>query len=265
GSGPAWAWEGGPNDRRPGPGSPLGPLAGAVRLPDPLEDLGQEDGVDPLPAVGDGDASHSVPPLEVDNDVATRRRELHRVRDEVRDHLLQAHRVTEHPTDQPVQPGLDVQVFGPDLVTEGIEGGPNDGGQINGASLDLEGAHDDARDIEEIADEACLGSDVALDHGQTVLQAPRLAGRAPEQTDPAEDRLERRAKLVGQHGQEFVLRAVGLGRLVVQTGVVEGDADLVGGDLDEADVGRVERGGDPAPQSPGNQGPTRDPDQGADE
>src|SRR5204863_9920406 len=79
-------------DREAGAAVPAG--AGAVRLPEPLEDVREEIRADALAGVADGEPGAVVDALERDADPPTARRELHRVRDQVPDDLLQALRVS---------------------------------------------------------------------------------------------------------------------------------------------------------------------------
>ena len=84
------------------------------------------------------------------------------------------------------------------------------------SALEMELAADDARDVEEVFDEPRLRAGVAVD----AFEGPRrLIGAARDglQKDlqPAEDRVERRAQLVRQRGEEFVFQAARPGQLVV--------------------------------------------------
>ena len=71
---------------------------------------------------------------------------------------------------------------------------------------------DDARDVEQISDE--LGLRSAL---RSIASRPRAAVapsiRLPQQGDPCEHGLERRAQLMREHAEELVLHPVGLARL----------------------------------------------------
>ena len=69
----------------------------------------------------------------------------------------------------------------------------------------------DAREVEEVVDDACLRERVALDDRETPLDECRL-GTALEDVRPAENRIERCAQLVGDGPQEGIFGAVGLFR-----------------------------------------------------
>ena len=77
------------------------------------------------------------------------------------------------------------------------------------------------RDIEQVVDELRLSPDVALER---VQRAALRLGRqhiGAQHMGPAEHRIERRAQLVRQRRDEFILGAVRFLRLLVETGVVE--------------------------------------------
>ena len=63
---------------------------------------------------------------------------------------------------------------------------------------------------------------VALDHLQAVARLARSSFSIAEQLRPAEDRVERRAQLVAERGEELVLDAVGLA-LLGEERVLDGD------------------------------------------
>src|SRR5262249_56306011 len=70
-----------------------------------------------------------------------------------------------------------------------------------------------ARDVEEVVDELGLGPDAALENADGPGSRRRVVATALQDADPREHRRERRAELVGQGGEEGVLRLVGPGGL----------------------------------------------------
>ena len=73
-------------------------------------------------------------------------------------------------------------------------------------------AGDDAGDIEQVVDELALALGAALDRRQAMLHFLRFDPSAHEQLRPAEDCIERRAKLVADGREKLVLQpARGLG------------------------------------------------------
>jgi len=75
----------------------------------------------------------------------------------------------------------------------------------------------DARDVEEVLDELRLGLGVALDHLEGVRRGVVVQPATPQQPGPAQHGRERRPELVGDVGEEIVLRAVRFLRLAVET------------------------------------------------
>ena len=92
-----------------------------------------------------------------------------------------------------------------------------DRGQVHRAHVEPQLAGDDARDVEDVLDELGLRARVALDgldgarHGRRVELA-----RSRSMWAQPDDRVERRAQLVGERGQELVLEPVRLLQPLVQ-------------------------------------------------
>ena len=70
-------------------------------------------------------------------------------------------------------------------------------------------AGDDARDVQQVADELGLQPRVPLDALERAGAALFVEARPEEQPRPSEDRGERGAELVREHREELVLRAIG--------------------------------------------------------
>src|SRR5690606_17504419 len=144
--------------------------------------------------------------LDGDGDPATRRRELERVADEVEDDLPQSLWVA--------QDGKGVLAVGRErdslllgLGAERFDRGFDELGEVEGPRLDRELAGHDARDVEELLDEAHLLPRVALDRLEAAAQGLRVEGAREKELRPAQDRLERRSQLVREHGEKLVLGA----------------------------------------------------------
>ena len=150
--------------------------------------------------------------------------------------------------------------------------GPRDGrGQVERLRAELDLPLGDPRDVEQVVDQAGELLRLPADHlagpGELLVGAGRLGD-----LHGAVDRGQGVAQLVGEHGEELVLAAVVLAELLVEPGVLDGDAGHLG-DLDEdrlvplgeGAVGLVEeldeahvppapadqRRGEPAPRAPG--------------
>src|SRR5690606_23328470 len=79
-----------PHDREPEAEPAVRARGGGVGLPEALEEPWQRRGADAGAVVADGEPDVAPGVRERDRDPAAARRELHRVRDEVPDHLLEA-------------------------------------------------------------------------------------------------------------------------------------------------------------------------------
>ena len=98
----------------------------------------------------------------------------------------------------------------------------------------------DARDVEQVADQARLCFRVAADDREAVTRSVGADAALLQHPRPAEDRVERRPQLVRQRGEELVLQAVGLMRGHVQPGIFDGDASAARNFLRERQIGGVE-------------------------
>ncbi len=91
-------------------------------------------------------------------------------------------------------------------------------GQLHRLAAKLHPAARDARDVEQIVDQADQVVDLALDDLALALAADTAQ---LHQLDAGQDGSQRVAQLVAEHGQKFVLAAVRLARLLVQARVVD--------------------------------------------
>src|SRR5690606_9797966 len=126
-----------------------------LELTEGLEDVRELVRGDALPGVLDGEDGVRAAALDGDGDPATRRRELERVADEVEDDLPQSLWVA--------QDGKGVLAVGRErdslllgLGAERFDRGFDELGEVEGPRLDRELAGHDARDVEELLDEAHL-------------------------------------------------------------------------------------------------------------
>ena len=144
-----------------------------------------------------------------------RRSELRGVLQQVGEHLRKARGVHVQNPVRPVQFDVQLEVAGIDGRTVGLDGAPDDGRQRRrlGAQLDLSGG--DARDIQQIVDEADHVAHLTLHHRAHALRESRLTLRALQQLDTGTNRNEWIAQLVGQHGNELILAAIGFAQLLL--------------------------------------------------
>ena len=104
---------------------------------------------------------------------------------------------------------MDADALGVGCRQHGGEGGLDDLGKVQPLDVEAEVAGDDAGDVEQVVDELGLGLRIPLDGREPLLQVLGVDLAGAEDLGPAEDGVERRAQLVRERGQEFVLHAVG--------------------------------------------------------
>ena len=93
-------------------------------------------------------------------------------------------------------------------LLHGLEGAVDGREQIERLDVDGELPGDDARDVEEVLDEARLRVRAALDDlHRAILQRP-VVGLAADQLRPTQDRAQRRSQIVRDGGEKGVLRAI---------------------------------------------------------
>ena len=174
------------------------PGGGGVGLAEAVEDLGEELGPDADAGVDDADLDVRVDPLQEDLDPAALGRELDGVGEEVPDDLLEAGGVAGDGPGERVEDLVDADALGLGRRHDGGEGGLDDVGEVEPLDVEAELAGDDAGDVEEVIDDAGLGLGIPLDGGEALLQVVGIDLAGAEDLGPAEDGVERRAKLVGE-------------------------------------------------------------------
>src|SRR5438067_753978 len=196
------------HDRQPEPQPPVRARARAVGLPEALEDVRQEVGRNPDARVTHADHGVMRVAREPDGDAPAARRELDGVGDEVPDDLLQPVAIAAHGTDAVVELALEGDLLRVGRRTDRVDGALDGRRQVDGRQLETQLAGDDARDLEEVLDEASLELRVALDHLERAGPGFRLEPAGAQEARPDEDGAERRPQLVRERGEELVLRAV---------------------------------------------------------
>jgi len=196
------------DDREPEPEAAVGAGARAVRLTEALEDVIDEGGLDALPAVAHGDLDGRGDARQPDLDAPATRSELHGVREEVPDHLLEARGVSDHVARAGIQDRRDAYVLRVRRGAHDVDRGLDHAHELHGHDVEPHLAGDDPRDVEEVLDELRLHGRVALDGLERLRPARFGDGVAAEEASPPEHRVERRAQLVGDGGEELVHRAI---------------------------------------------------------
>ena len=198
------------HDREPETEATVAPGDRAVGLAEPFEDVRQEAGIDALAGVPDDDARARLQALERDVHVAARRRELHRVRHQVGDHLLQPVRVSENRDARLGQRGREPHTPGFRGRQHEADRGVDRLGHLHRAARHAPLARDDPRDVEQVVDQLRLRPRALFDRAECDGGLVGAELSRAEHAGPREDRRERRPELVRDRGEEFVLRAARL-------------------------------------------------------
>ena len=134
--------------------APLGSGQRAVSLGEELEDVRQKLGPDPLPSVAYADHDFAISPLGTQADVASLFRILDRVREQIRDDLLQPRRVGVDPERAPVERDGDLVALGSEEVLNRIDGLIDRRRRLKTFLSQLDLALRHARDVEQVVDQA---------------------------------------------------------------------------------------------------------------
>ena len=140
-------------------------------------------------------------------DVASGRRELDGVGDQVRGDSLQLKRIA---CDQGVVPQLDVEpdLFGVGARRHACDGLVDDRRERQELTLHLAPSRHDLRDVEEVFDQPRLCPGVAFDGVERACARALRQMFCTQQPRPAQDGVEGSAQLVRHHRQELVLRRI---------------------------------------------------------
>src|SRR6266542_819049 len=183
----------------------------AIGLRKTIEDVGQELGADADARVFDRDRRVVALALQAHGHAAVARRELHRVRQQVPEHLLQAIAVPRNGIDI-VDLTVNRDVLGFGGWRDGVERRVHHVAQAHRREVQPQLAADDPRDVEDVLDQLRLRHGVVADDAQRALRRRGIRLARREQVRPAEDRVQRRPQLVRQGREELVLHPVdGLG------------------------------------------------------
>jgi hypothetical protein len=181
-----------------------------------------------------------VHPLQPQLDATATGRELHGVREQVPDHLLQAIRIPRHGADVRLEDRLEAHTLR--IRRRGDRGQPiaQHRGQVHRLNVQPDLARRDARHVEDVFDHLRQRRRVAFERFERLRLALLLQDPRPQHPRVAEDGVERRPELVRQRGEEFVLQLVGRLQLRVRARVVHRERRARGGVFRDADVLFVE-------------------------
>jgi hypothetical protein len=108
-----------------------------------------------------------------------------------------------------VENGLDLYAFGICRRTHHVDCSPDHLRQFALDNLQLHLAGNDARHIQHIIDELCLGAAISFDDFHTFLQIGFIVFVRAKNRRPAQDGVERCADLVTQRREKQILGAIG--------------------------------------------------------
>ena len=174
--------------------------------------MGQDVGADTVAGVTHDDARGIRAAIHPYVDGALVGRELDRVRQQVPDDLLQAVGIAAQGPDRRHRDG-ELDVLGRRRRLHGRRRRVDHRGQVERPDAEADLPGDDPGDVQQVLDELGHRLGVAIDRVQRLLAPLGLEVAALEPPRPADERVEGRAQLVRERGQELVLRAAGrLGR-----------------------------------------------------
>ena len=180
-----------------------------VGLAEALEEVREKFGSDAGAVVAHAQDEMLVVALQTDDDLTVWWREFDRVGQEVPGDLLEPGAIAHHFESPRSDVDEDADLFGGGGGLDGVDGGGDDGGKVDALDGEADLAGGDAAHVEKIFDELGLNAGVALDDFETVGEFVGGVGTFLEDLGPAQDGVERRAKFVGERGEEFVLEAAG--------------------------------------------------------
>src|SRR5438876_11761903 len=140
-------------DREAEPQAAERPRDGSIGLPEALEEVGEELGLDALARVANRQLEVGIHALEHDVDAPALGCELDRVGKEIPHHLLQPVRIALDQVDPRIQPGLDPDVPGARRRPHGLDRRLDPGREPHRADVEVELPADHPRDLEEVVDE----------------------------------------------------------------------------------------------------------------
>src|SRR4029434_4974544 len=185
--------------------------AGALRIVSTYEHIehpGQHLGSDTHSVIPYGDLHFTAPALRRQVDTAAAPGVLGGIVEQIREYLSDPHgiRVEHH---RPLrQRRIEVVAGGSDSGAAGLHGTHDDTGEIDGALAQLDAALGNARQLQQVVDQAHEAVYLAREYAARLRDQLRVAIRHPQQLDRIADWRERIAQLVRQRGEELVLAAV---------------------------------------------------------
>jgi len=204
------------DDRKPQPQPAVPSADRAVFLPEAIEHVRQELRLDALAGVRDADLHLVASRRELDIDVPAGSRELDGVGEQVADHLLQSRGIAPDQPGHLTQQRYDLHVLGLRRRLHRGDRALDDAARRDISQLERNLARHDARDVQQVLDEALLRPGIALYRLVRARLRRLIESPGAQQRDPSEDRIERRAQLMRHGSQELVLQPAQLFSLTAQ-------------------------------------------------
>ena len=209
-----------PGDRETQTKAAVLPGKRAVRLPE-VEHIRQECRIDANATVGHLDLRGAVARRDIDGHASTIFRELHGVRQQVADHLLQPAGVADD-GDGGCRAHLKVNPFGCRRGRDRLRASMRNRGEINRLHIQMQTPRHPARDVQHVVDKLHLSLRIARDRLERMGRLFGIELSGQKHAGPAEYRGKRCPQLVRQRGEKFVLEAIQLLGLTEQTRVLDG-------------------------------------------
>src|SRR5260221_9522704 len=185
--------------------------AGGAYLVEFLEDRGALFDGDADAGVAHGDDEPAVLDLRAQLDRAARRRELHRVGEEVQHHLLELALVARPLADARLDGAIEVQPLALGALADQRAAVLHRRRHVEVVDVERHLARFDLRQVEDVVDEGeqVLPRAVDVAHVLELLRVQVAEHALLQHLGKADDRIERRAQLVGHVGEELALVPVG--------------------------------------------------------
>ena len=169
---------------RPSPSPPWARAIEAVRLAEWLEDPRQRVRRDADSRVADRDDGAGPRALQPDAHAAASRRELRRIRQEVREDLRKSLGVAPDGTDVRLQRGVQRDLLSIGRRANVLERGEEDGRQLDGSRVQPHAPGGDPGEVEQVLDELGLVASVSHDRGGPALDDRRVVRVRAQQVAP---------------------------------------------------------------------------------
>src|SRR3954462_3015381 len=201
------------HEREPETEPALGAIERSLTLGEEVEDAAEQILLDARAVVADGDDDLVALAPAGEGDPPARVRVLRGVGEQVREHLGEPHRIAVDDETRGGNVERKVMAVLLEERTRDLDGLPDHFVELDRRSLELDLPPRDPGNVEEIVDQPGEVPDLPLDDG--ALVDGDVAVAQADELERRHDGRERIAQLVAEHGEELVLAAVGLVRLLV--------------------------------------------------